>query len=505
MEHDPDCDKDLAAAEIVKCSLLMQHCPFDSSKVQVKMHQVVHKVFRKYLLDKYSEEQIAELILLYIEILSTSAQHDPLHFDLNFHMTSKMLAPHLKTLCHRPSPVWKLVLAKNSERNSLPSIFFSFGDICWKHFFLLEAGRYFRKALQIVKDGYDSDDKNKINFIATILNNQGLIFHVNDEYEKAELYYKRALDILRALHPPNTSLPEIVDSLNKLGTLYYKISYREIADRQRERRDYVLQQYGLEPSKLATPFYDDNSYMEKAKYYFQQSLDMRKEFYGLEHPEVAASLANVGCIHCVMGDLETAKEFFQSSHALRKNMYGEEHPCVADSLNNLGILHSKIGLKMEAVQYQEKALEMRKKLFYHDHAVIADSYNNLALAYQYNDQLEQAKECFEKALGIRERVSGEKHPLVAALLFNFSDLCLSLGEMKKCKELYDRARQIVNPFKRPGLLDNEFIPHDEPFRHFKSRMQSCSRYGYAVGEGILQPFDPLPPERYPITCTAERP
>lgn len=56
---------------------------------------------------------------------------------------------------------------------------------------------------------------------------------------------------------------------------------------------------------------------------------MRKEFYGLEHPEVAASLANVGCIHCVMGDLETAKKFFQSSHALRKNMYGEEHPCVA--------------------------------------------------------------------------------------------------------------------------------------------------------------------------------
>ena len=108
---------------------------------------------------------------------------------------------------------------------------------------------------------------------------------------------------------------------------------------------------------MATPFYDDNSYMKKAKYYFQQSLDMRKEFYGLEHPEVAASLANVGCSHCVMGDLETAKEFFQSSQALRKKLYGEEHPCVADSLN------SKIDLKMEAVQYQEKVLEMRKKLF----------------------------------------------------------------------------------------------------------------------------------------------
>lgn len=108
-----------------------------------------------------------------------------------------------------------------------------------------------------------------------------------------------------------------------------------------------------------------------------------------EHPEVAASTANVGCICCAMGDLETAKEFFQISHALREKIYGQEHPCVADSLNNLGILNSKIGLTVEAIQYQEKALEMRKKLFFDDHAVIADSYNNLAVAYQYNGQLGQ--------------------------------------------------------------------------------------------------------------------
>ena len=51
----------------------------------------VHVILRKYILDKYSEEQIAEFILLYIETLSTSAQHDPLHFNLKFHMTPKMI------------------------------------------------------------------------------------------------------------------------------------------------------------------------------------------------------------------------------------------------------------------------------------------------------------------------------------------------------------------------------------------------------------------------------
>ena len=121
-EHDPDYDEDFAAAEIVKCSLLMMVFTDGSSKIQVKMHQVVHEVFKKYLLDQYSEEQIAEFIPLYIETLSTSAQHDPQHFDLNFHMTSKMMAPHLKSLSHWLVQFWKLILILTSDKSALKSI-----------------------------------------------------------------------------------------------------------------------------------------------------------------------------------------------------------------------------------------------------------------------------------------------------------------------------------------------------------------------------------------------
>ena len=135
-EHDPDYDEDFAAAEIVKCSLLMMVFTDGSSKIQVKMHQVVHEVFKKYLLDQYSEEQIAEFILLYIETLSTSAQHDPQHFDLNFHMTSKMMAPHLKSLSHWLVQFWKLILILTSDKSALKSILCCFGDICRQHFFL---------------------------------------------------------------------------------------------------------------------------------------------------------------------------------------------------------------------------------------------------------------------------------------------------------------------------------------------------------------------------------
>ena len=503
-KQDPDCDKDFAAAEIVKCSLLMMvSCSDDISKIQVKMHQVVHEVFKKYLIDKYSEEQIAEFILLYIETLSASAQHDPHHFDLKFHMTSKMMVLHLKLLLDWPKEVWKLALAKIGQRSPLQSTLFCFGDICRKHFFLSEGGRYFSYALQIAKDDYDSEDIKKIGFIATIINNQGLIFHENGEFQMAELYYRRALDILRRLQPSKTCSPEIADSLNKLGTLYYTFTYREIAYMERVKREYLLQQYGLDSSEEDFSFARRaTGYIAKAKDHFQQSLDMRKQLYGHEHPEVVASLTNVGSIYSVMGDLQTAKELFQRSHVLNEKIYGEEHPCVADSLNNLGVVNSKMGLAVEAIQYLDKALEMRKKLFFYDHAVIADSYNNLALAYQNNGQLDQAKECFKEALRIRQKISGKEHASVAGVLFNFSNLYLKLGEVKKAKVLNDRARQIMDSFNRSGWLRRGFIPIGEPGEHFKSCMRS--RYAYAVFQASCF-VDPLPPERFAITCQKESP
>ena len=492
-KQDPDCDEDFATSEIVKCALLLLHSPDDSLDihVQVKMHQVVREVFKRYLLDKYSKEQIAGFILLYIETLSTSVQHDPFHFDLNFHMTSKMMAPHVKSLSDWLTGRWNLVLANTGEKGALQRTLFNFGDICRKHAFLFEAKDYFNYALQIAKDDYDCEDHNKISFISTILNNLGLIFQEADKFEMAELYYTRSLETLRALHPPDTSLPEIADSLNKLGTLFFICSLREI-------------EYGLQPSELGTRYCNDNSSMEKAKDFFQQSLDMRKQLYGLEHPEVASSLSNVGSIHSVMGDLETAKDSFQRSHALRKKIYGEKHPCVADSLNNIGILYSEMDLTLEAVQYHEKSLEMRKELFFHDHTVIADSYNNLALAYQHNGQLEQAEECFEEALRIREKISGKEHTSVAVVLFNFSELCLQLGEVKEGEDLRDRAQQILFPFnfKQHRLLCSGFIPNGELSEHFKSCMKMHGRYFYGVAESgdhtVLD--DPLPPERFPIKC-----
>ena len=536
-KQDPDCDEDIAAAQISKCSLLIPFCSDDSSKRLIKMHRVVHDVFREYLCQEYSKEQIAAIILSYIETLSPAAQHDPLHFDLKFHISSQLMAPHLKRLTYTIretgfqdlTDVLDTGNASRDVRNLLQSpAFLSFGDICRKHFFLREAGIYFHNALEIAKNDFDGGDKNKVNFIATVLNNLGLVHHETGDYQFAKDCHMRALEILQKLNPQSPT-PEIADSYNKLGNVFF-----------------------------------NSGKIEEAKDYFQKSLDMRKLLYGHQHPNVAASLSNLGSVHSEMGDLATARDFFQRSHVLREENYGEMHPHVADSLSNLGILYSKICSHVEAIQYHERALEMRKKLFFEDHGLIADSYNNLALAYKFAGQLEKAKECFQSALHIREKVSGKDHPVVAALLSNLGVLYMELEEMEKSKaalhcaveisshrmgsylfnlglvyqrcQEFDRAAEYfdaaentkVKAFVVTCVLEPDteatcygqwvelkseddegsnqdptlkgFIAVDKPGQQFKS----MHRYSYAVAQGKSPVTDPFPLERYPINISTRK-
>lgn len=491
MKQDPDHDEDITAAKISKCSLLVELCPDDGSRRLIKMHQVVHDVFRKYLLQNYSKEQIAAFILTYIETISTSAQHDPLHFDLEFHITSQMMAPHLTWLAHAISRkefqdryINNTGNATRNVRNLLQNTFFSFGDICRKHFFLWEAQKYFNYALEIAKNDFDGADVSKVNFIATTLNNLGVVYHENGYYKEAEAHHMHALKVFRKLHPQSPT-PEIADSLNKLGNVFFS-----------------------------------RGKIEKAKDHFQKSLEIREKLYGHENADVASSLSNLGSVHSEMGDLETAGAFFQRSHALREKIYGQEHPHFADSLSNLGILCSKMCSHEKAIEYHERALEMRKKLFSEDHGLIADSYNNLALAYKFAGQLRQAKECFESALHIREKISGKEHPAVAAVLNNLGVLCMDLGEMEQSKAVLHRALQIT-PFKYEHNLElvNEcckeldnadtnfvaanqdlelegFLANDKPGPEF------IIHYSYPVAQAGHFCPDPsvlFPLEGYPIT------
>ena len=400
-----DLDEDLTATEISKCCLLMQIYPDAGSPTLIRVHQVVHEVSKSHFLGKNTDDKVSVLIQSFIEALSSFAQHDLLQFDLQFHLFSKMIAPHLMVFSnHLEASNWALD-ATGSKRNQAKETVLNFGDICNTQGYLLTAKTYFECALNIASgEGEESNDDKY--FIATTLNNIGVVYLKQGKFEVAKDHHQRALDIFQSLNPTKSS-PEIADSLNKLGNVFYSLSH-----------------------------------FQKAKEYFMKSLTMREEIYGKEVAIVASSLNNLGSVYSVLGEHQIAKDYYKRSLALAEKLYGEIHPHVADCLCNLGIVHSELGATRDAKQYHEKTLEMRKKLYQPNHLVISESYNNLGLMHKGAGQLVQALECYKSALSIRENVLDQDHPALAEVLSNLGQVYMDLGEIQESKLCHFRARNI---------------------------------------------------------------
>ncbi|XP_022788430.1 uncharacterized protein LOC111328292 [Stylophora pistillata] len=405
-EMEPDIDELLTAAEISKCCLLV---PDADNPALVRVHRVVHDVTKSLFIEKNTTDKVFEIVQSYIETVSPFVQHDTLEFDLQFHLFSNMIAPHLRVFSsHLETSNWVSHVTRRESLNEAKKVIFSMGDICSKQGYLPEAMKYFECALEITSGKEEENDDDKA-FIAEILDNTGVVFLKQGMFQEAKEHHQRALNRLgyKPLNPGQTSSREVADSLNKLGNVFYTLSH-----------------FG------------------NAKDYFIRSLKMREEFCGEEDIAVASSLNNLGSIYSVLGENHIAKDYYQRSLALAKKRFGETHPQVANCLNNLGIVHCELDETREAEEYLEEAFEMRKKLYQPNHLVISESYNNLGLMYRRAGQSEKAMDCFKTALSIRERVLDQEHPAIAEALSNLGQVYMDLGDLKESKNCHFRAMDI---------------------------------------------------------------
>ena len=461
-KQEPDLDEDVAAADIAQCSLLIRFDEDDGAKSVIRIHQVVHDAFRRHLLANCSTKEITALSKIYIETLAPFAQHNFLQIDLEFHMFSKVIAPHLKLFSTylKTSSSWISPDVTCDERKQLKNAFLNFGDICNIHGHLSAAIKYLEHALDIANEEGD-DGETRIKFIATILNNLGIVYCKQGKLREAKDHHERALSLLKSLTNQNPT-PEIADSLNKLGNACYKLG-----------------DFG------------------EAKNWFCQSLAMREDFYGRYHTTVAASLNNLGCVSGALGEHDIAKDYYQRSLAIEEQVNGKFHPRVADCLCNLGIVYSELGSTGKAIQYHEQALKMRKELYFPDHFLISESCNNLGLMLKSMGQLEQAMNYYDAALRIRKKVLHDEHPAVAEILNNLGQLYMEMGELEKSKEFHYQALNIRreslgsdhckvgDTMLNLGLVREQCFELDDEVFYFKRALEIYSK-SYPMSHPLCQ-------------------
>ena len=208
-----------------------------------------------------------------------------------------------------------------------------------------------------------------------------------------------------------------------------------------------------------------------AETHFKESLEIRLRLLGEESEEAATSLNNLGVLYATQGELEKSEPFIRESLSLRRKLLDNDHPDLAESINNLGnILYNMGNLDAAELLYRE-SLELDRKLLGDNHPDLAISLNNLAALLASKEDFEDAESLYKESLEMRRRLLGEKHPGVATVLNNLGSLNIEKGDFISAEKYYRESLEI-----RKEALGNEHQYVASTLRGLASVLESRGEY-----------------------------
>jgi tetratricopeptide (TPR) repeat protein len=234
----------------------------------------------------------------------------------------------------------------------------------------------------------------------------------------------------------------IVDGYDSLGN----------AEKKRELLERVLaieeRHYGLDHPNVAITLtnlgsaYGDLGYTQKKCEFLGRALAIKERHYGLDHPSVATILADLGGAYYSLDDTQKSRYLLERALAIEERHYGLDHPNVAIILTNLGNAFGALGDAQKKRELLERALAIEERHYGLDHPNVAMTLTNLSSAFGALGDAQKKRELLERALAIKERHYGPDHQNVAFTLANLGSAFGSLGDTHKKRELLERTLAI---------------------------------------------------------------
>ncbi len=224
----------------------------------------------------------------------------------------------------------------------------------------------------------------------------------------------------------------------------------------------------------------------------RQSLRLRQQAYGIEHPLVAESLHELGHALFLRGDYDSAGNVLKQALAMRRKLFGENHATVARTLNFLAAVKAHGGRYAEAERLNRQALAILDESGEDVSRQRADVVNDLAVMLEsqgkdqgveqmYDEVLSllreiagedhtevarvlankgnwlitqaryaEAETCLQQSLAIKRKRLGDRHPSVAFTLYKLADLLNAQGQHVRAETLARQAVSILNDKLPPG-------------------------------------------------------
>jgi TPR repeat protein len=241
-----------------------------------------------------------------------------------------------------------------------------------------------------------------------------------------------------------------------LGNVYRDLGeYTNAAAMYRETFEQRKKMFGLEHPDTAASLYElgealrlqgRNSEAEPA---IREALRIRKKLFGDKHLEVARSLDSLALlIYYWRRQWGESEALFREALDIRRKLLGNAHVEVADSLTHLGVMLNSHGRYAEAEAAHREALALRRKLLGSEHPEIARSLHEVAWSLRLAGNLAEAESMFREALAMRRKLLDEGHPDLVDTLLNLGRTFEDARKFDDAAALYREALEMIR--KRLG-------------------------------------------------------
>lgn len=173
-----------------------------------------------------------------------------------------------------------------------------------------------------------------------------------------------------------------------------------------------------------------------------QVIEIRKNVLGEEHPKYAESLTSLAVVYYSKGEYAKAELLLKEARDIQRTVRGEKH---ADHLKSLGMLASfyrSIADFTKAEPLFLQLLNIQKTVLGEDHPEYVKTLDKLAGIYFSTIDYASAEPLFLKAIDIRKRVLGEAHPDYATSLCDVARLYFAKGDYARAEPLFLEALNI---------------------------------------------------------------
>jgi CHAT domain-containing protein/Flp pilus assembly protein TadD len=253
--------------------------------------------------------------------------------------------------------------------------------------------------------------------MTTTLNNLGTLYYELGDYDRAESFYLRAIELDERYNSKQTL---IAKTLNNLAILYSRLG------------DYT-----------------------RAESLYLRVLQIENEHYGSKHGSVATGLNNLAALYNDLGAHDEAERIFLAALSIQEEVYGADHPIFALTLNNLAEVYVNKGNYADAESLLQTAFIIamqsnEPKLLWnvqHNYSKLLATQNRLSAAIFF------AKQAVNILQALRKGISEMDKELQQSFVKNKMIVYRHLASLLIDKGRLPEAQQVLAMLKEEEFFD----------------------------------------------------